>query len=160
MKKRFLTLAFVILTITLLSSQISCSTSRTGIQEPDNNNIVQNQTPAASEPTQISPKATFAQEIAAYGKPVMVDFGSTSCIPCKMMVPVLEELKTKYPSQLKTIFVHVNEDPDKTQEFGIRTIPTQIFFDATGKQLELHVGFISTQDILSTFKKYDIVITK
>lgn len=160
MKKRLLTLTFVILTIALLSSQISCSTSRTGNPEPDLNNVSQNQNPPATEPIQTSPKSTFAQEIAAYGKPVMVDFGSTSCVPCKMMVPVLDELKANYAKGLETIFVHVNEDPDKTQEFAIKMIPTQIFFDATGKELERHTGFISTEDILKTFKKYDIVLTK
>jgi thioredoxin 1 len=77
-----------------------------------------------------------------------------------MMVPVLEELETKYANQLKTIFVHVNEDQDKTQEFAIKMIPTQIFFDTNGKELERHTGFISTEDILATYKKYNITITK
>lgn len=144
MKKRILTLALLMFTITMLSIQTSCSSPRSGKPDPI--------------PTQ--PKVTFAEEIANYGKPVMVDFGSTSCVPCKMMVPVLEELETKYAKQLKTIFVHVNEDQDKTQEFAIKMIPTQIFFDATGKELERHTGFISTQDILSTFKKYNITITE
>ena len=138
-----ITLLFVMVTfVVFLGSHISCNTSKT-----------------ASSNHQDPTKGPFAEEIAAYGKPVMVDFGSTSCVPCKMMVPVLEELETKYSNQLKTIFVHVNEEPDKTREFGIRTIPTQIFFDATGKQLDLHVGFISTEDILATFEKYGIAIT-
>ena len=103
-------------------------------------------------------KATFAQYIKGRHKPVLVDFGSTSCVPCKMMVPVLEELKTKYSSNLETIFIHVNEDPDKVKEFSINIIPTQVFFDATGTEISRHTGFISTADILATFQTKGIEI--
>lgn len=141
--KRISLLFVMVVFVVFLGSHISCNTSKTTSSNHQ-------------EPT----KGPFAMEIASYGKPVLVDFGSNSCIPCKMMVPVLEELETNYANQLKTIFVQVNEEPEKIREFGIRTIPTQIFFDATGKQIELHVGFISTEDILATFEKYGIIITK
>ena len=169
MIKRFSVLLVAIVFIALLGSQMSCSTSTA---PKPNSDVTVNNPPPVSEmqttpPTESQPPVipepqtgTFAQEIASYGKPVMVDFGLETCIPCKMMIPVMEELKTKYPQDLKTIFVQVQEQQEKTKEFGIRTIPTQIFFDATGKQIELHVGFISTEDILATFKKYDINLTK
>jgi len=105
-------------------------------------------------------KAAFAKYIKTLQKPAMVDFGSTSCVPCKMMVPVLEELKVKYSNDLETIFVHVNEDPEKVKEFSIKTIPTQIFFDTKGKEISRHVGFISTADILATFASNGIIIKK
>jgi thioredoxin 1 len=105
-------------------------------------------------------KATFAQYIKTLRKPVIVDFGSTSCVPCKMMVPVLEELKIKYSQDLETIFIHVNEDPEKVKEFKINTIPTQVFFDAKGNEISRHIGFISTADILSTFASQGITIKK
>jgi thioredoxin 1 len=142
MKRVSLLFVFVISFI-VLGSQLSCHSSKTS---PSSN----------PEP----PTGTFAKEIASYGKPVMVDFGLESCVPCKMMIPVMEELQTKYPEDLKTIFVHVQEQQEKSKEFGIRTIPTQIFFDASGKQIDLHVGFISTEDILATFEKFGIKITK
>jgi thioredoxin 1 len=159
MIKRFSVLLVVIVFIALLGLEMSCSTSTT---PKPNSNITVNNPPTQNQPPTIpEPQTgTFAQEIAAYGKPVMVDFGLETCIPCKMMIPVMEELKTKYPQDLKTIFIQVQQEPAKTKEFSIRTIPTQIFFDATGKQIELHVGFISTEDILATFKKYNIEISK
>ena len=90
----------------------------------------------------------------------MVDFSMESCVPCKMMVPILEDLESNYTQDVKIIFVHVAKEQDKTREFGIQMIPTQVFFDATGKELERHSGFISKEDILATFEKYGIVITK
>jgi thioredoxin 1 len=169
MIKRFSVLVLAIVFLTLLGGQTSCSTSTA--PKTDTNVVVNNPPPITEIQTTLPPesqppvipeaqKGTFAQEIAAYGKPVMVDFGLETCIPCKMMIPVMEELKSKFPQDLKTIFVQVQQEQNKSQEFGIRTIPTQIFFDATGKQLELHVGFISTQDILAMFKKYGIAIMK
>jgi thiol-disulfide isomerase/thioredoxin len=103
-------------------------------------------------------KATFAQYIKGLHKPVLVDFGSTSCVPCKMMIPVLEELKNKYSTNLETIIININEDPKKTQEYKIKTIPTQIFFDAKGIEITRHFGFISTADILATFQSNQIEI--
>ena len=90
----------------------------------------------------------------------MVDFGMESCVPCKMMVPILEELETNYSQDVKIIFVHVANEQAKTREFGIQMIPTQVFFDAAGKELERHTGFMSKEDILATFKKHGIIITK
>jgi thioredoxin 1 len=172
MKKMFLTLFTVILALAFLTQQISCS-STSSENLTDNNPIsTPTETPASSttdtevvgtEPpttNQTPSSGTFAEEIAAYGKPVMVDFGMESCVPCKMMVPVLEELESKYPQDVKIIFVHVGKEQGKTKEFGIQMIPTQVFFDATGKELERHTGFISKEDILATFQKYGITITK
>lgn len=103
-------------------------------------------------------KATFTQYIKGRHKPVLVDFGSTTCVPCKMMIPVLEELKTKYTTNLETIFINVIEDQEKTKEFNIKTIPTQVFFDNKGNEISRHIGFISTADILETFKSSGIDI--
>jgi len=153
--KSMLVVFFILLTAVFMSQQISCSLQKgelpTNSEEvgtkPDSNNNL--------------PKAgTLAEEIATYGMPVMVDFGMESCVPCKMMVPLLEELEKNYLQDVKILFVHVANEQAKTREFGIQMIPTQVFFDASGKELERHTGFFSKEDILATFEKHGIIITK
>ena len=58
----------------------------------------------------------------------MIDLGATECIPCKMMAPVIEELKKDYAGRACIIFLDVWKDPAQAKKYGIRAIPTQIFF--------------------------------
>jgi thioredoxin 1 len=88
-------------------------------------------------------------QAAEAGLPRLVDLGASTCIPCKMMVPVLEELKAEYAGQLRVEFVDVRENPDAAADYGIQLIPTQIFQDASGKELFRHEGFMSKEDILA-----------
>ncbi len=88
--------------------------------------------------------------------PRLVDLGAKKCIPCKMMAPILEELKTEYEGRLRVDFIDVWENPDQGQEYGIRLIPTQIFFDASGNELFRHEGFMPKEDILATWKELGV----
>lgn len=65
------------------------------------------------------------------------------------MAPILEELRKEYAGRLRVDFIDVRQNPDEGPKYGIRLIPTQIFFDATGKELARHEGFISKEDILA-----------
>jgi thioredoxin 1 len=93
---------------------------------------------------------------AAAAVPRLVDLGASTCIPCKMMVPVLEELKAEYAGRLRVEFVDVRENPRAAADYGIQVIPTQIFYDASGKELFRHEGFISKEDILAKWKELGI----
>ena len=90
--------------------------------------------------------------------PRLVDIGAGTCIPCKMMAPILEELKTEYAGRLKVDFIDVWENPDAGKGYGIRIIPTQIFYDASSKELFRHEGFFSKADILTKWKELGIDI--
>ena len=92
--------------------------------------------------------------------PALVDVGAKQCIPCKMMAPILEELKAEYAGRLRVDFIDVQIDPDTATKLGVRGIPTQIFYDASGKELYRHMGYISKEDILAAFKKLGINIDK
>ena len=96
---------------------------------------------------------------AAGGLPRLVDLGSTSCIPCKMMAPILDDLKKTYAGQMRVEFIDVNQNPDAAKPFGIKLIPTQVFFDARGKELWRHEGFISKEDILAKWKDLGVALT-
>ena len=88
--------------------------------------------------------------------PRLVDLGAGKCIPCKMMAPILEDLKTEYAGKFEVVFIDVWENPDVGTEYGIRMIPTQIFYDASGKELFRHEGFFSKTDILTKWKELGV----
>ncbi len=81
------------------------------------------------------------------GKPTMVDFGSTGCTPCEMMVPVLNALETKYAGKADVLFIHVGENQVLAARYGVQTIPLQVFFDRDGKEVSRHVGFFPQDKI-------------
>jgi thioredoxin 1 len=72
------------------------------------------------------------------------------------MAPVLEELKKKYAGKLEVEFIDVWKNPDAGKQYGIEIIPTQIFFDAGGKELFRHVGFFAKEDILAKWKELGV----
>jgi len=92
--------------------------------------------------------------------PRLVDLGADKCIPCKMMAPILEELKKEYAGIFNVEFIDVWKNPDAGKKYGIRIIPTQIFFDVTGKELFRHEGFLSREDILAKWKELSVDIGK
>jgi len=102
--------------------------------------------------------ATGGTEISqsAVDLPRLVDLGAGKCIPCKMMAPILEELKRDYSGRLQVDVIDVWENPGAGQKYGIRVSPTQIFYDASGKELFRHEGFMSKQDILDKCKELGI----
>lgn len=88
--------------------------------------------------------------------PRLVDLGADKCVPCKLMAPVLKELKTEFAGQMEVEFIDVWKNPDGGKPYKIKLIPTQIFFDAAGKELFRHEGFISKDDILAKWKELGV----
>ncbi|MFH1069169.1 MAG: thioredoxin family protein [Candidatus Glassbacteria bacterium] len=89
----------------------------------------------------------------AVGLPRLVDLGADQCIPCKLMAPILEELKEEYKGRLEVTFIDVWKDPLPGRQYGIRAIPTQIFYGPDGKELFRHEGFYSKEDILAKWRE-------
>ncbi len=93
---------------------------------------------------------------AAKSLPRLLDLGAKKCIPCKQMVPVLEALTTEYAGRLDVVFIDVWENRAASTEYGIRLIPTQIFYDASGKELFRHEGYWSKEAILGKFEELGV----
>jgi len=119
-------------------------------------NINPNSSTAEIEKTE-APTATIEQ---AKALPRLVDLGADKCIPCKMMAPLLVELRKEYEGTLTVEFIDVWKNPDEAPKYGIKLIPTQIFFDASGKELFRHEGFYSKEDILAKWKEFGVELTK
>ncbi|NLF38905.1 hypothetical protein GX586_05630 [bacterium] len=109
--------------------------------------------PSAAAPAAPSPEAPGGLQP---GLPRLVDLGAGKCIPCKMMAPILEDLKKEYAGTFDVQFIDVWENPDAGKEYGIKLIPTQIFYDAAGKELFRHEGFFGKEDILGKWKEFGV----
>ena len=92
----------------------------------------------------------------ASGKPTIAEFGSSTCIPCKQMKPILENLATEYEGKLNVVIVEVYEQRELTQQYGIMAIPTQVVFDSSGKEVTRHMGFWAKEDIITQLKEMGI----
>ena len=106
--------------------------------------------PRPEAPADVVP-ATAPAPVAAL--PRLVDLGADKCIPCRMMAPVLEELKTAYAGRLQVEFIDVWKNPEAGEPYGIRSIPTQIFLAADGRELYRHEGFFARDDIVAKWKE-------
>jgi thioredoxin 1 len=82
------------------------------------------------------------KELINSGKPVVIDFWATWCGPCRMVGPIIEELAATYGDQAVIGKCDVDNNSDVTADFGIRNIPTVIFFK-DGKQVDKQVGSAS-----------------
>jgi thioredoxin 1 len=86
----------------------------------------------------------------------MVDLGAKSCIPCKMMAPILEKVESDYKNKAVIVFIDVRIHREQIKRFSIRAIPTQIFFNKHGKEVYRHIGFMSEKEIVAQLKRMGI----
>ncbi len=109
--------------------------------------------PDASPPPQAAPAPAPAPQGKAL--PRLVDIGGKTCIPCKMMAPILEDLKASLAGRLDVQFIDVSvaENRPLAQKYKIELIPTQVFLAPDGKELWRHEGFLSKEDILAKWKE-------
>ncbi|NLL28412.1 MAG: thioredoxin [Bacteroidales bacterium] len=86
--------------------------------------------------------ADFEKDVLQSDIPVIVDFWAEWCGPCRMIGPIIEELGEEYKGKAKVGKVNVDENPNITSQFGIRNIPTVLFFKK-GELVDKHVGAAS-----------------
>ena len=72
--------------------------------------------------------ANFAQEVLQSDKPVLVDFWATWCGPCRIVAPTIEQLAAEYAGKAVIGKVDVDHNPQISMNFGVRSIPTLLFF--------------------------------
>lgn len=111
--------------------------------------------------------ALKATRVASPGAPVipaapvtlprLVDLGSTTCIPCKKMAPILEELKTELAGKVGVEFIDINADAAAADRYKINIIPTQLFLDRDGKEVFRHEGFYPKADILAKLRELKLL---
>jgi thioredoxin 1 len=110
----------------------------------------------------VTTKAAYAETnvdfnaLPVKGMVTMIDLGAKKCIPCKMMAPIMEKMEKKYDGKAAIVFIDVWENPEQARRFGIRGIPTQIFYNANGKEMTRHVGFMPEEAIVQTLTQLGV----
>ncbi len=94
----------------------------------------------------ISSAEDFESEVLKSAVPVLVDFYSDSCIPCKRMAPTLAELEEEYGGRFKLCKVNVNANPALPERYGILSAPTLVFFSG-GLELSRKTGFMGKMPV-------------
>lgn len=87
------------------------------------------------------------QEVFESDIPVVLDFYSDTCMPCKMLSPVLEELGKSYKDKLKICKLNVNENSQLADEYGVMAVPT-LMYVKNGREINRTIGFINKNEIL------------
>jgi len=111
--------------------------------------------PTAREAT-VSSNAPRSHASQSVGRVTMIDLGAGECIPCKMMAPIIEELQKEYAGRADIVFIDVWKNRDQAKKYGIRAIPTQIFFDADGREAHRNVGFMDKKQIVEVLSRLGV----
>ncbi len=90
------------------------------------------------------------------GRPILVDFGSNSCIPCRQLRPILQEIKTEQAGKLEVLVIDIYKHQDLAGQYGIQVMPTLIFFDSTGREVIRRQGFMPKSALMEELKKVGI----
>ena len=93
----------------------------------------------------------------AKGKPAMYDFGAKYCVPCKEMQQVVAELKPLYGNQVEFRMVYSDEEMPLFHQYKIVAIPTQVFFDASGKVVDQHIGALPKEELIKKLKELKFI---
>ena len=96
-------------------------------------------------------EANFKAEVLESDKPVLVDFWAGWCGPCRIIAPTIEELAAEFEGKAKIGKVDVDEQQKLAEQFGVRSIPTLLFFNK-GKVVEQVVGVASKPDLAEKLK--------
>jgi len=99
------------------------------------------------------PLPTLAQGSApATGKPALYEFGAGYCVSCKEMAKVMAALTTSHSDQVEFRMVYVDKEKPLFEQYKIMLIPTQVFLDASGKEVDRHIGALSREDVIKKLK--------
>lgn len=92
----------------------------------------------------------------AAGKPTLAIFSAASCCGPDKMIPVKKALQKKYDSKITIVYIEPKKEQILSARYGIRSIPSQIIYDKTGKEYFRHSGFYSEKDIIGKFSEMGV----
>lgn len=90
----------------------------------------------------------FESEVLKSDVPVLVDFTATWCGPCKALAPIVEKIADEFQGKVKVGKLDIDESPEVTAKYGVRSVPTIIIFKG-GSKLGQHVGLTSRDKLVA-----------
>ncbi len=106
----------------------------------------------AAKPPEMNTDDDLKQALTS-GKPVLVDFGANSCLPCRQMRPVLKEIAAEYSEKAKVVVIDVYKYQNLAREHKVLMLPTLVFFDSKGKETFRSVGLMEKEKIVGKLKE-------
>jgi thioredoxin 1 len=106
----------------------------------------------AAKPPESNTEEEFKKAVTG-GKPVLVDFGANSCVPCRQMRPILKEVSSEYAEKAIVLVIDVYKYQNLAREHKIQMLPTLVFFDSKGKEVFRHVGILDKEKIVAKLKE-------
>lgn len=97
--------------------------------------------------TKIQGRDDWEREVLSHPAPVLVDFWSPACGPCRMMLPHLERVS----KEIKVVKVNIDENPDLGMEYGIHSLPTVLIM-RNGEEVNRNIGYASAEDLSALIK--------
>ncbi len=110
---------------------------------------------AADAPT-TGPTPPATSPAAAKKLPRVVDLGADKCKACRELAPIIAQLRREYEGRVIIEFIDVWKDPRAAEPYNIRVIPTQVFFDADGREVWRHEGFLPKADFVAKFAELGV----
>ncbi len=95
-------------------------------------------------------------KVPSKGMVTMLELGADKCIPCKMMAPIIADLKIEYKGKVSILFIDVWKNRDQPKKYKLTAIPTQIFYNKEGREVFRHVGFFDKKSIVGKFKELGV----
>ncbi len=96
-------------------------------------------------------RETFEEKVLQADKPVLVDFYSDSCVPCKRIKPLLSELEEIYADKLDIVTVNVNYDRELAQVYEVQAVPTLIVFN-DGNETDRMRGVVNRRQLVEVIE--------
>ncbi len=93
----------------------------------------------------------------AQGKPALYEFGAKTCIPCQQMKQVMADLKASHSDQMEFRMVYVDENRPMFGQYQIVTIPTQVFLDTEGHEVDRHLGALTKEEVINKLKELKFI---
>ncbi len=93
----------------------------------------------------------------AAAKPALYDFGMGMCAPCIQMEKVLAAIKNQYGDQIEVRLIMAEKERPLFQQFKIMVVPTQVFLDANGKEVDRHMGFMPEEALVAKLRQLKFI---
>ena len=90
------------------------------------------------------------------GMVTVASFGARNCVPCRMMVPIREELQREYEGRAAIVFIDLHRHYELIDQYAIQVIPSLIFYDENGNEAKRHIGFMDKKSIEAELAKLGV----